>query len=187
MMFHVEQNKKTLHFETKDHLVTGESFQIHFDESKIIGKTIPVPKKGEIHKYYNSDEYLPHQINKRSLLGSVYTTIRKYMHRKKLKWMKHYLKEGSNVLDYGCGSGEFVRFLRRKSVNAYGYDPNIKFNLDDESNYLTNKTNWKNKKYDIIILWHVLEHTHDPFSLIKSLRLRLNKSGKIFIAIPNFI
>ena len=44
-MFHVEQNTKDLHCEAQDYLVTGEKFKVYLDENKIIGKTIPVPKK----------------------------------------------------------------------------------------------------------------------------------------------
>ena len=44
-MFHVEQNKKNLHCETKDYLVTGEKFKVYLDQNNIIGKTHPVPQK----------------------------------------------------------------------------------------------------------------------------------------------
>ena len=186
MMFHVEQNTKDLHCEAQDYLVTGEKFKVYLDENKIIGKTIPFPKKEEMRKYYNSEEYYPHSLNKRNLFGLLYSKTRKYMQRKKLTWMKGFLKHNSNVLDYGCGSGSFVRYLRAKSINAYGYDPNIKLNTLCEFNYITDKDTWKNKKYDIIFLWHVLEHIHNPFLLIENLKENLNKNGEIFVAIPNY-
>ena len=100
--------------------------------------------------------------------------------------MKSYLKESTNVLDYGCGSGGFVKYLRDKSINAYGYDPIVQYDALGESDFLTNRQIWENKKYDIIFLWHVLEHTHNPLALVQNLKKRLNKNGKIFIAIPNF-
>ena len=186
MMFHVEQNEKNFHCEAKDHLVTGERFKIYFDETKAIGKTAPIPKKEEMSKYYFSESYRPHSANKRSLIDSLYVVARNHMHRKRLMWMKNYLKRRSNVLDYGCGSGDFVKFLRNKSVNAFGYDPNVNFNKTNSPSYLTNKEDWKHKKYDIIVLWHVLEHTHDPLLLIGELKKTLNERGKIFIAVPNF-
>ena len=184
-MFHVEQNNKNLHCDSKDYLVTGESFKVYLDENKIIGKTIPVPKKTEMIKYYDSNQYLPHFLNKKNFITSLYSMAKKQMHRKKLRWMSRHLNPDSSVLDFGCGTGDFVNYLRAKSITAYGYDPNIKFNLDSPA-YLTNKPNWAGNKYDIIFLWHVLEHTHDPFVLLQSLKKNLNKSGKIFIAIPNF-
>ena len=183
MMFHVEQNKKNFHCETKDYLVTGENFKVYLDPNNIIGKTHPVPKKEEMGKYYESERYYPHSLNKKNLLTFLYTIIRKYMHLKRLMWMRGYLKNNSSVLDYGCGSGDFVKHLRSKSIDAYGYEPNYNFCDHD---FLTNQEGWKSKKYDIIILWHVLEHIHNPFVLIQSLKKRLNKDGKIFIAIPNF-
>ncbi len=186
MTFHVEQNKKNLHCETKDYLVSGQSFKIYLDKNRIIGKTFPFPKREEMHKFYQSMEYYPHSLNKKSLSAFLYETSRKLMHRKKLMWMKSNIKKNSKVLDYGCGTGEFVKFLRNNSINAYGYDPNIKFNEGDSRNYLTNKEKWKKQKYDIIVLWHVLEHIYNPSYLIKSLKINLQENGKIFIAIPNF-
>jgi len=183
MMFHVEQNKKNLHCETKDYLVTGEKFKVYLDQNNIIGKTHPAPQKEEMDKYYESENYHPHSLNKKNLLTFLYTIIRKQMHLKRLTWMRGYLKNSTSVLDYGCGSGDFVKFLRSKSIDAYGYEPNYNF---CEHDFLTNQEGWKSKKYDIIILWHVLEHIHNPFILIQSLKKRLNKGGKFFIAIPNF-
>ena len=184
-MFHVEHNQENLHCAAKDYLVTGESFQVYLDKNKTIGQTFPIPKKAEMNKYYNSKEYSPHYLNKRTLLGNLYLAVRNHMNHKRLTWLKNYLKRSSRVLDYGCGSGEFVRYLRSKSVTAYGYDPNLTVN-SDESNYFIKNDAWKKKTYDIIFLWHVLEHTHDPFLLLQSLKKRLTKNGKIFIAIPNF-
>lgn len=186
MMFHVEQNENNFHCEAKDHLVTGESFKIYFDEFKSIGKTIPFPKKEEMFKYYLSGSYRPHSLNKRSLIDSIYAHARNHMHRKRLMWMKSYLSHRSNVLDYGCGSGDFVRFLKSKAINAYGYDPNVNFNKMNTPDCLTNKEDWKHRKYDIIVLWHVLEHIHDPLLLLGELKKTLNEKGKIFIAVPNF-
>ncbi len=40
-------------------------------------------------------------------------------------------------------------------------------------------------KYDVITLFHVLEHVPDPKSLLKDLRSRLNKGGQIIIEVSN--
>ena len=183
MMFHVEQNKKNLHCETKDYLVTGKKFKVYLDQNNTIGKTYPVPQKDEMGKYYESEGYYPHSLNKKTLLTFLYKMVRKYMHLKRLTWMKGYLKNNTSVLDYGCGSGDFVKYLRSKSIDAYGYEPNYNF---CEHDFLTNQEGWTNIKYEVIVLWHVLEHTHNPFDLIQRLKKRLNKKGKIFVAIPNF-
>ena len=64
------------------------------------------------------------------------------MHFKRLEWMRGYLKNSTRVLDYGCGSGDFVKFLRSKSIEAYGYEPNYNFCGHD---FLTNQEGWKAK------------------------------------------
>ena len=88
MMFHVEQNSKNLYCETKDYLVTGERFNVYLDPNNIIGKTHPAPKKEEMDKYYESEDYYPHSLNKKNLLTFLYTIIRKHMHLKRLTWMR---------------------------------------------------------------------------------------------------
>ena len=65
MMFHVEQNTKDLHCRPK---INTEKFKVYLDENKIIGKTIPFPKKEEMSKYYKSEEYYPHSLNKKIYL-----------------------------------------------------------------------------------------------------------------------
>ena len=83
-MFHVEQNKKNLHCETKDYLVTGKKFKVYLDQNNTIGKTYPVPQKDEMGKYYESEGYYPHSLNKKTLLTFLYKMVRKYMHLKRL-------------------------------------------------------------------------------------------------------
>ena len=102
MMFHVKQNKKNLLCETKDYLVTGERFKVYLDQNNIIGKTHPVPQIEEMDKYYESEDYYPHSLNNKNLLTFLYKTIRKYMHLKRLTWMRVYLKNNTSILDYGC-------------------------------------------------------------------------------------
>jgi len=41
------------------------------------------------------------------------------------------------------------------------------------------------KKFDVITMWHVLEHIHEPVALLKKLHTLLENSGVLFIAVPN--
>ena len=100
--------------------------------------------------------------------------------RKKLFWARNYIKQNSKVLDYSCGSGEFVKYLRLNSINAYGYDPNIKFNKDDSVDYLTDKKSGTNQKYEIIFMACPRAH-HNPFGLIQKLKKNLKKNGKFLL------
>ena len=77
-----------------------------------------------------------------------------------------------------------MKYARQKGLIAFGYEP---INQPDNK-YVYKKLNEvPEKKYDLITLWHVLEHTKDPVSLILSLKKLLNHGGKIIIGLPIMI
>lgn len=85
-----------------------------------------------------------------------------------------------SFLDYGCGTGLFVNYLKeQKFVNSYGYDPySAKENFGD-SRVL------KNKPFDYILLQDVIEHVEDPNTLLSELNSLLAPGGYILIGTPN--
>jgi len=109
-------------------------------------------------------------------------------------WITYFLHNKGEILDFGCGKGEFVFYLRQKDWRAYGVDPNLKtaFTAQFSSNkdYLFSsltylKQNNKNA-FDAIILNYSLEHCNNPLLVLKELRELLIPKGLIFIRIPNF-
>jgi 2-polyprenyl-3-methyl-5-hydroxy-6-metoxy-1,4-benzoquinol methylase len=80
------------------------------------------------------------------------------------------LKQNPTVLDYGCGNGIFVDFLKSKGVNAYGYD---KFNKD------FNKM--PKLKFDIVVMVEVVEHLAPPHKEISDVYKALNDGGILYI------
>ncbi len=75
------------------------------------------------------------------------------------------------VLDYGCGSGTFLNYLRTKGfTNIIGYDP-----------YVKNFNTFPNEKFDFVILNDVLEHVEDPIDLIETAKSLLNDNGILYV------
>ncbi|MBL7873085.1 MAG: class I SAM-dependent methyltransferase [Cyclobacteriaceae bacterium] len=108
-----------------------------------------------------------------------------------LKWKYELIskfKLHGKILDYGCGTGEFLHFMQVKNWKVSGVEPSEiakhKATQITQSEILTDLNSTKDK-FDAITLWHVLEHVHDLNQKINDLINHLNDDGIIFIAVPN--
>jgi ubiquinone/menaquinone biosynthesis C-methylase UbiE len=171
--------------ETKDYLVTRESFVVE-EKEQGISFTHPVVADEEIDKYYNTTAYLSHSSNK-TLISFFFDLFSNIMVKKKTSFMLG-LGGVSAYLDYGCGIGKLISSMNKKGVASYGYDTsslaisvcnnkslNASSNLDDLPN-----------KYDLISFWHSLEHVSDYTKVLKKTKKMLSKNGTMVVALPNY-
>jgi SAM-dependent methyltransferase len=172
----------------KDYTTSREDFEIHKCKSCSFVLTNPRPDTLTIGKYYRSDAYVSHNAKPSSLLDSLYFLARWFT----LRWKKNLIKKyGSNglLLDYGCGTGEFLNTCKN-DWDCYGIEPSaVARNIANQKSGLPIQEKYEDinsKKFDVITLWHVLEHVHDLNKLIEQLKSSLNKNGTVFIAVPNY-
>lgn len=173
-----------------DHFLTGEPFQIMRCEKCGFLFTNPRPTRIEISRYYHSDKYLSHSNNKTGLLSYVYNFVRKISLKRKHRMITRHKSPGS-ILDIGCGTGEFLNFMNRQGWKTTGIEPAASprefakqhYNLDifDEIEL----DNLPTGGFDVISLWHVLEHVPDLNNRIDQLKRLLTKDGLLVIALPN--
>lgn len=101
-------------------------------------------------------------------------------------------KQTGPLLDIGCGLGFFLKTARDYGFDIYGIDVSERavrfaknaFKLRAEVETL-DKLIEQGKTFDLITLWHVLEHFIDPFEELKKIKRLLNKGGACFIEVPN--
>jgi SAM-dependent methyltransferase len=168
-----------------DHTATGESFQVERCRSCNLALTNPRPSASDIGKYYHSKKYISHTGGSSSLLDQVYRRVRAYSIQKKLDLISHYQKAG-NLLDFGCGTGEFLLAANLRGWTTVGVEPSPEARQKtDRSLNIHNSLAQVNGAFDVITLWHVLEHVHDLNGTLNKLRSLLNPAGTIFIAVPN--
>lgn len=100
------------------------------------------------------------------------------MYRKQLRRLKAAgLAPEHQVLDFGCGGGAFVQFLRESGYpNVFGYDQ-YSDKYGDPSVL--------DKHYDLILTQDVLEHVAEPWQLLDQLNGLIKPSGAILIGTPN--
>jgi len=96
--------------------------------------------------------------------------------------------KGVNLLDFGCGVGGFLLKSRVIANLAEGIEPEKRLSTYFNKNGLTVYQNIRevpNCDYDVITLFHVLEHLPDPIIELQNLKKLLNSNGKIIIEVPN--
>lgn len=86
------------------------------------------------------------------------------------------LQSTHSVLDYGCGTGLFVEFLKRNGFDAVGFDPYIPTFFDRS---ILERT------YDFITSQDVIEHVSEPRELVQEYMRLMNKGGMLFVGTPN--
>ncbi len=87
------------------------------------------------------------------------------------------VREGQRILDYGCGSGELVRFLRdRGHPEAVGFD---------KYSSAFSRPDVLRARYDCVIAQDVIEHVADPHQLLDELIALTRPGGVLFIGTPN--
>ncbi|MEM6813301.1 MAG: class I SAM-dependent methyltransferase [Bacteroidota bacterium] len=169
-----------------DHLVSGESFALNLCNKCGLVFTNPRPNEESIHKYYLSNKYLSHTNKSGNLLSLLYKLVRVYTIKKKIKLIQKYT-ENKTILDYGCGTGDFLQACKKAGFRTFGLEPNENAKTQAQKKDLHLISNLKDLKerVDIITAWHVIEHVHDLKSVIRLLKKNLNNDGILFIAVPN--
>lgn len=173
----------------KDYTVSKESFAIAKCNHCGCLFTNPRPTEQSISKYYQSEEYISHSNKTKSIFDFAYKLVRNYSLRKKVKLIND-LSSNKRLLDYGCGTGHFLQTAHNSNWEVTGVEPSniaqANLNKSVSKNVFDSLDNIpKDSSFDVITLWHVLEHIHDLDDTINSLRGRLHKKGKMVFAVPN--
>lgn len=185
-------NGKSTYLEVKDYSVSGEEFQLLYNEELDMLETFPQPKAENLSKYYQSEDYISHTDTKRNLIERVYHLVRNVSLKRKLKLINSFNLEGNTLLDIGCGTGDFLETALKDNWQITGIEPNENARLI--ANSKTNNSVFeiehlvelKANSFDVITLWHVLEHLPNLEMHIKLFKHLLKPNGILLVAVPNF-
>ncbi|WP_106793704.1 bifunctional 2-polyprenyl-6-hydroxyphenol methylase/3-demethylubiquinol 3-O-methyltransferase UbiG [Aquimarina sp. Aq78] len=183
--------QKTLDFfiECKDYTVSGEKFQLLYDKEYDMLVTSPKPNEKELGKYYESEDYISHTDSKRSLFEKLYHLVKTYSLNKKVKLISKLNQQRGVLLDIGAGTGDFLSAAKNKGWRIEGVEPNNQAKELAKQKGIDLKpetANLDSKSFDVITMWHVLEHIPDLQLQIRELRRLLKPNGFVIIAVPNF-
>lgn len=185
-----------MHFSTdnvfirvQDYSVSNESFDLLLDEELQLLKTHPQPSLDQLPKYYESDDYISHTDGKRSLFEKVYHFIKRKAIRDKVNLITKLQPQKGMLLDIGAGTGDFLQEAKNKNWNCIGIEPSEKAKsiaIHKGVSFAADLASLENHSFDVITMWHVLEHVPDLEKQIKELKRLLKPNGTILIAVPNY-
>lgn len=184
-------DKAQINLWLKDEFLTKEDFHICECLNCGLLYTMPRPDKEKLGNYYKSEEYYSHQENKKGFIPKIYERVKKTNLKYKYKIATAGIEIGK-MLDIGCGVGDFLHTAETHGWECIGVEPSeeakeiarqrTKAKII-ESNELENLPD---HSFDIITMWHVLEHVENLKWQVEQLQRLIKPTGRIIIALPNY-
>ncbi len=178
-------------FNCIDHTVSNEQFALVKCMSCSFVFTNPRPSMADSVRYYKSEDYISHTNSSKGVLNKTYQFIRNRAIKSKMKLVESFSPVQKTILDYGCGTGEFLSYAKKSGWTSAGLE------LDDDARKLAKENHQLNVdhpralsglpsgQFAAITLWHVLEHVHTLDDTVEQLKRCLIADGVLIIAVPN--
>ncbi|MFO8054015.1 MAG: class I SAM-dependent methyltransferase [Bacteroidales bacterium] len=185
-----QNQERSIFLKTRDWFLTQQDFNIEQCDNCGFLFTNPRPEPHKTSDYYKSENYISHNSEKKGLVSLIYRIIRHYSLKQKYQHIKKHTS-GKSILDIGSGTGEFLNFMKINNWRVKGIEPDqkardfsvqrYKLPVDDEPELEQIPAG----SFDVITMWHVLEHVPDLTKKIHHLKNILNQNGLLIIAVPN--
>lgn len=154
----------------------------------------PRPNAASVGAFYGAagyDPFLSSRVEKNAF-ASLYRFVRQFTVRRKAARIAKGIPRGGKCLDVGCATGELLVVLQRRGMEVRGVEPDgAAAEYARQTHGLTVWTGTVNDlpesagHFDLISLWHVLEHVPDLRGNLARLRDLLKDDGRLAIAVPN--
>lgn len=176
-----------VYLETKDYFNTQESFTLLYDEK--LDMLITSPEPSNLEKYYETNSYISHTDQSTSLIDKIYQKVKNHSLKRKLDLINSLNTNNKKLLDIGAGTGDFLKKISNNQWTIKGVEPNSNartiatkkgLNLSQKLSEIIDTD------FDIITLWHVLEHLPNLDEQIKDITRKLDAKGYLIVAVPNY-
>lgn len=182
-------NQQKHFLNVKDNSVSKEIFELLYDENLDMLITSPQPDENNLGRYYESEDYISHTDGKRSVFEKMYHFVKNIALKNKLSLINELQRSKGTLLDIGAGTGDFVVMAKNNGWKTVGIEPSEKAHAIAQQKGValsSSLSDFENHSFDVITMWHVLEHVPNLDNQIKELKRLIKPNGTILIAVPNF-
>lgn len=179
--------------QAKDYTVSHETFAIWECGNCTLRFTQNVPEAAAIGRYYQSDAYVSHSDTKKGVVNRLYHIVRNITLKGKLKMITGVAGKKSGVLlDVGAGTGAFAAVMQQNGWKVTGLEPDETARKNAAQNHGLNLQtlealyNLPANTFDVITMWHVLEHVHELHGYLNRFQTILRPGGTLVVAVPNY-
>ena len=180
-------------FTVKDFSVSEETFNIMECATCSLRFTQDAPAKNSMNAYYESEDYISHSDTSKGLINKLYKKVRQFTLKQKASLVqKSCDKKQGSLLEIGSGTGAFAAEMKKRGWEVTGLEPDEKARINSQALHQVDLQPVENfytlppASFDVITLWHVLEHVHDLHTYMKKFRELLTPEGTLIIAVPNY-
>lgn len=175
-----------------DFYASGEQFDVLSCEDCGFTFTQGVPVEAEIGRYYETPDYISHSDTKKGAMNALYHQVRKYMLGKKARLIvKESHRKSGRLLDIGTGTGYFAATMAQRGWKVEAIEKNEQarlfakehFGLEVKSEAALQE--FQAGSFDVITLWHVMEHLEHLDRTWERLYELLSDRGILIVAVPN--
>jgi SAM-dependent methyltransferase len=150
----------------------------------------PRPSEEEVRRYYSREYRLDYKGTVTPSLRHIARSGRGALNR--CRDLMPLLNRGDRVLDAGAGGGEVVYMLRKLGFDAMGLEPDERYagharealGVPVETGFVQDLS-FPSGRFDVITMYHALEHVEDPVGILAKLRGWLTPGGRLVIEVPN--
>lgn len=173
-----------------DYSISGEAFNLVRCPECELCITQAHPDQESIGKYYASEDYISHSDTSQGVINRLYHAVRSYMLDKKQSLVEKHGRKGK-LLDIGAGTGYFAAHMQDAGWDVLSLEPDPgaraigekRFNLQMQD--IDTLHNLPDASFEVITMWHVLEHVHNLNADLAKISKLLRPDGLLVIAVPN--
>lgn len=174
----------------REFLFNQKGWDVYKCSSCGLGVLDPIPSQEELAALYR-DSYFTGHYDEGAVPGSEEMRKRLSQERHRIKFFRPFKNKG-RVLDIGCGRGYFLMACRERGFDVQGFDVS-----EDGATYVRQtlgipvKTGilegaFEDGSFDVVTMWHSLEHTSDPEKYLELAGRWLSPGGVLVIDVPNY-
>jgi SAM-dependent methyltransferase len=175
-------------FPARDY-ISGETFQVA--RCRGCGQVVTVPVPADLGRYYPAGYY-------GDAAGRRFPALMEWLQEKLYDWrsrqvLRRLKRKNAKVLDVGCGRGLLLRAFRQNGCDVIGTEFS-----DDACRFarevlnipvrvgLLDELHFPDSSFDVVVMWHVLEHVSDPRPTLAEVSRILRPGGIFLVAVPDF-